>query len=191
MIKLLIPTIFEKNPSGEKIYDIYSKLLESRIIFINGEINDNLANLIISELLYLDSVNNNDIFIYINSPGGSVTSGLAIYDTINYIKSDVSTVATGLCASMAAIILAAGTKGKRLSLKNSEIMIHQVLGGTQGQASDIKIHAERILLIKKKLNKILASLCNKTESKINKDTERDYYLSASDALKYGLIDKII
>lgn len=191
MIKLLIPTIFEKNPSGEKIYDIYSKLLESRIIFINGEINDNLANLIISELLYLDSVNNNDIFIYINSPGGSVTSGLAIYDTINYIKSDVSTVATGLCASMAAIILAAGTKGKRLSLKNSEIMIHQVLGGTQGQASDIKIHAERILLIKKKLNKILASLCNKTESKINRDTERDYYLSASDALKYGLIDKII
>lgn len=191
MIKLLIPTIFEKNPSGEKIYDIYSKLLESRIIFINGEINDNLANLVISELLYLDSVNNNDIFIYINSPGGSVTSGLAIFDTINYIKSDVSTVATGLCASMAAIILAAGTKGKRLSLKNSEIMIHQVLGGTQGQASDIKIHAERILLIKKKLNKILASLCNKTESKINKDTERDYYLSASDALKYGLIDKII
>ncbi len=188
---MLIPTIFEKNPNGEKIYDIYSKLLESRIIFINGEINDNLANLVISELLYLDSVNNNDIFIYINSPGGSVTSGLAIYDTINYIKSDVSTVATGLCASMAAIILAAGTKGKRLSLKNSEIMIHQVLGGTQGQASDIKIHAERILLIKKKLNKILASLCNKTESKINRDTERDYYLSASDALKYGLIDKII
>lgn len=188
---MIIPNVVDKNPNGEKIYDIYSKLLDSRIIFINGEINDNVSNLVISELLYLDSLNQDDIFIYINSPGGSVTSGLAIYDTINYIKSDVSTVAVGLCASMAAIILAAGTKGKRLSLKNSEIMIHQVIGGTQGQASDIKIQAERILIIKKKLNKILASLCNKTENKINKDTERDYYLSASDALEYGLIDKII
>ena len=191
MINLIIPNVIDKNPSGEKIYDIYSKLLTNRIIFINGEIDDNISNLVISELLYLDSLSNEDIYIYINSPGGSVTSGLAIYDTMNYIKSDVSTVATGLCASMAAIILAAGTKGKRLSLKNSEIMIHQVLGGTKGQASDIKIQAERILIIKKKLNKILASLCNKTINKINKDTERDYYLSATDAINYGLIDKII
>ena len=187
----MIPNIVEKNYNGEKIYDIYSKLLGERIVFINGEIDDNLANLVISELLYLDSLNNNDIFIYINSPGGSVTAGLAIFDTINYIKSEVSTVATGLCASMAAIILAAGTKGKRLSLKNSEIMIHQVLGGTQGQATDIKIQAERILEMKKKLNKILASLCNKPITKINKDTERDYYMSAESAIKYGLIDKII
>lgn len=191
MIKLLIPNICEKNPHGEKIYDIYSKLLASRIIFINGEIDDILSNLVISELLYLDSISQDDIYMYINSPGGSVTSGLAIYDTMKYIKSNVSTVAIGLCASMAAIILAAGTKGKRLSLKNSEIMIHQVLGGTQGQATDIKIQAERILQIKKKLNKILASLCNKTESKITKDTERDHYMNADEALKYGLIDKII
>ena len=191
MINLIIPNIIDKNHEGDKIYDIYSKLLNSRIIFINGEINDLVSNLVISELLYLDSLNNEDIFIYINSPGGSVTSGLAIYDTMNYIKSDVSTVATGLCASMAAIILAAGTKGKRLSLKHSEIMIHQVLGGMQGQASDIKIQAERILILKKKLNKILASLTNQTENKINKDTERDYYLSSNDALKYGLIDKIL
>lgn len=191
VINLIIPNIIEKNYNGEKIYDIYSKLLDSRIIFLSGEINDNLSNLIISQLLYLDSLSNEDIFLYINSPGGSVTAGLSIYDTINYIKSDVSTVATGLCASMAAVILAAGTKGKRLSLRNSEIMIHQVLGGTQGQATDIKIQAERILEIKKKLNKILASLCNKTVNKINKDTERDYYLSASDAIEYGLIDKII
>jgi len=191
VINLIIPNIIEKNYNGEKIYDIYSKLLDNRIIFLNGEINDNISTLIISQLLYLDSLSNEDIFLYINSPGGSVTAGLSIYDTMNYIKSDVSTVATGLCASMAAIILAAGAKGKRLSLKNSEIMIHQVLGGTQGQATDIKIQAERILEIKKKLNKILASMCNKTISKITKDTERDFYLSPSDAIKYGLIDKII
>ena len=188
---MLIPSIIEKNYNGEKIYDIYSKLLKERIIFINGEINDNLSNLVISELLYLDSLNNEDIFIYINSPGGSVTAGLAIYDTMNYIKSDVSTVAVGLCASMGAILLAAGTQGKRLSLKNSEIMIHKVLGGTQGQATDIKIQAERILEIKKKLNKILASLTSKTITKINKDTERDYYMNADQAVKYGLIDKVI
>lgn len=188
---MLIPSIIEKNYNGEKIYDLYSKLLAERIIFISGEIEDHGANLVISELLYLDSLSNEDIFIYINSPGGAVTAGLAIYDTMNYIKSDISTVATGLCASMAAIILAAGTKGKRLSLKNSEIMIHQVLGGTQGQATDIKIQAERILEMKKKLNKILASLTHKPITKINKDTERDYYMSPETALKYGLIDKII
>lgn len=191
MIKLIVPNIIEKNYNGEKIYDIFSKLLDNRIIFLNGEINDNMSTLIISQLLYLDSLSNEDIFLYINSPGGSVTAGLSIYDTMNYIKSDVSTVATGICASMAAILLASGAQGKRLSLKNSEIMIHQVLGGTQGQASDIKIQAERILEIKKKLNKILASICNKTLNKITKDTERDFYLSPNDAIKYGLIDKII
>ncbi len=191
MINLIIPNIVEKNYNGEKIYDIYSKLLTNRIIFLSGEIDDNVAGLVISELLYLDSISNDDIYLYINSPGGSVTAGLSIYDTMNYIKSDVATVATGLCASMAAVILAAGAKGKRLSLANSEIMIHQVLGGTQGQATDIKIQAERILEIKKKLNKILASLCNKTENKINKDTERDYYMDAEAAIKYGLIDNII
>jgi ATP-dependent Clp protease, protease subunit len=188
---MLIPNIIEKNYNGEKIYDLYSRILTERIIFINGEINDDLANLIIAELLYLDSLNHNDIFLYINSPGGSVTSGLAIYDTMNYIKSDVSTVAIGMCASMAAIVLASGAKGKRLSLPNSEIMIHQVLGGTQGQATEIKIQAERILEIKKKLNSILASLTNKSLTKINKDTERDYYLNPKDAVSYGLIDKVI
>ncbi len=188
---MIIPNIVERNFSGEKIYDIYSKLLKDRIVFINGEITDNMSHLIIAQMLYLDSVSNEDISLYINSPGGSVTAGLSIYDCMNYIKSDISTVATGLCASMAAIILAAGTKGKRYSLKNSEIMIHQVLGGASGQASDIKIQAERILIIKKKLNKILASLCKQTINKINKDTERDYYLNPDDAIKYGLIDAVI
>jgi len=191
VIKLVIPSIVERNFNGEKIYDIYSKLLNERIIFINGEIDDHLSNLVISELLYLDSLSNEDIFIYINSPGGSVTAGLAIFDTMNYISSDISTVATGMCASMAAIILAAGTKGKRLSLKNSEIMIHEVLGGTKGQATDIKIQAERILEMRKKLNKILANLTGTQINKINKDVERDYYMSAEAALKYGIIDKII
>jgi len=191
VIKLLIPSIVEKNYNGEKIYDIYSKLLNERIIFINGEIDDNLANLVISELIYLDSISNEDIAIYINSPGGSVTAGLAIFDTINYIKSDVSTVATGLCASMAAVILAAGTKGKRLSLPNSEIMIHEVLGGARGQATDIKIQAERILALKKKLNKILASLTGNSVAKINNDTARDNYMSPEASLKYGIIDKIL
>lgn len=190
-MKLLIPSIIEKNYNGEKIYDIYSKLLKERIIFINGEINDHVSNLVISELLYLDSLSKEDIFIYINSPGGSVTAGLAIFDTMNYIDSDISTVATGMCASMAAIILAAGTKGKRLSLKNSEIMIHEVLGGTKGQATDIKIQAERILEKRKKLNKILASLTENSVLKINKDTQRDYYMSPEIALEYGIIDKII
>jgi len=191
VIKLIIPNIIEKNYHGEKIYDIYSKLLKERIIFINGEIDDRLANLVISQLIYLDSVSNEDIYLYINSPGGLVTAGLAIYDTMNYIKSDISTVATGLCASMGAIILAAGTKGKRLSLPNSEIMIHEVLGGMKGQATDIQIQAERILELKKKLNKILASLTGKTMTKIDKDTARDYYMNPADAIKYGIIDKII
>ncbi len=188
---LIIPNVVEKNYNGEKIFDIYTKVLQSRIIFINGEINDDMANLIVSELLYLDSISHDDIFLYINSPGGSVTSGFAIYDTMNYIKSDVSTVGIGLCASMGAVILAAGTKGKRLILPNTEVMIHQVLGGASGVASDIKIHAERILETKKKLNSILASLTSKSINQINKDTDRDYYMDAKNAVKYGLVDKII
>ncbi len=188
---LIVPNIIEKNYNGEKIFDIYTKLLQERIIFINGEINDDTANLVISELLYLDALNNQDIYLYINSPGGSVTSGLAIYDTMNYIKSDVSTVGIGLCASMGAILLAAGSNGKRLILPNTEVMIHQVLGGTEGKASDIKIHAERILAIKKKLNLILASKTGKSLNKINKDTLQDYYMDAKSAIKYGIVDKII
>ena len=188
---MFIPTIQETTSSGEKVYDIYSKLLDNRIIFINGEINDSLSNLIISELLYLDSINNNDIDIYINSPGGSVTSGLAIIDTMNYIKSDVRTIVTGIAASMASLILASGTKGKRLSLKNSEVMIHQPIGNTSGQASDIEIQAKRIIIKKKMLNKMLSNLTNKDLKIIEKDTERDKYLSSTEALKYGIIDEII
>ena len=188
---VLIPNIIDRNISGDKIYDIYTKLVANRIIFLSGEINSDLANLVVSELLYLDSLSHDDIFIYINSPGGEVTSGLAIYDTMNYVKSNVATVATGLCASMAAIILAAGEKGKRMALPNSEVMIHQVLGGTQGQATDIKIQAERILKMKSKLNGILSKLTGKNIKKIDNDTERDHYLDAKEALSYGIIDKIL
>ena len=188
---VLIPNIIDRNISGDKIYDIYTKLLANRIIFLSGEINSDLANLVVSELLYLDSLSHDDIFIYINSPGGEVTSGLAIYDTMNYVKSNVATVATGLCASMAAIILAAGEKGKRMALPNSEVMIHQVLGGTQGQATDIKIQAERILKMKSKLNGLLSKLTGKNIKKIDNDTERDHYLDAKEALSYGIIDKIL
>lgn len=188
---MFIPTIQESTTNGDKVFDIYSKLLESRIIFINGEINDNLSNLVISELLYLDSLNSNDIDIYINSPGGSVTSGLAIIDTMNFIKSDVRTIVTGMAASMASLILASGAKGKRSSLKNSEVMIHQPLGTTSGQATDIEIHAKRIINKKKMLNKMLSDLTGQTLKRIEKDTERDKYLSSEEALKYGLIDNII
>lgn len=188
---MLIPNIIEKNYNGERIYDIYSKLLNNRIIFLNGEIDDDVSSLIISQLLYLDSINHEDIYLYINSPGGSVTSGLAIIDTMNYIQSDVSTLAIGMCASMGAVILASGTKGKRLSLAHSQIMIHQVLGGAQGRASDIKIQAERILEMKKDINKLLASLTGKSISRINKDTEKDYYMNPEAAIKYGIIDKIV
>ena len=188
---VLIPNIIEKSISGEKIYDIYTKLLSSRIIFLNGEIDDDVSSLIISQLLYLDSINHEDIYLYINSPGGSVTSGLAIIDTMNYIQSDVSTLAIGMCASMGAVILASGTKGKRLSLAHSQIMIHQVLGGAQGRASDIKIQAERILEMKKDINKLLAYLTGKSISRINKDTEKDYYMNPEAAIKYGIIDKIV
>ncbi len=188
---MFIPTIQESTSNGEKVYDIYSKLLENRIIFINGEINDNLSNLVISELLYLNSINHNDIDMYINSPGGSVTSGLAIIDTMNYIKSDVRTTVIGMAASMASLILASGTKGKRYSLKNSEVMIHQPLGNTSGQATDIEIQAKRIINKKKMLNKMLSSLTKQPLEVIEKDTERDKYLSSKEALEYGIIDKII
>lgn len=186
-----IPFIVDTDSKKETVYDIYSKLLKERIIFIEGEINDETANLIVSELLYLDSISNDDINIYINSPGGSITAGMAIYDTMNYIKSDTVTIGIGLCASMAAFLLSSGTKGKRYSLSNTEIMIHEPLGGVNGQATEIKIVAERILKIKKKLNKILSKNTKKSLSKIEKDVERDYYMDSDEALKYGIIDKII
>ena len=185
-----IPFIVDTDSKKETVYDIYSKLLKERIIFIEGEINDETANLVVSELLYLDSISNDDINIYINSPGGSITAGMAIYDTMNYIKSDTVTIGIGLCASMAAFLLSSGTKGKRCSLSNTEIMIHEPLGGVNGQATEIKIVAERNLKIKKKLNKILSKNTKKPLSKIEKDVERDYYMDSDEALKYGIIDKI-
>lgn len=187
----IIPTIIEKSSNKEYAYDLYSRLLKDRVIFLSGEINDSVSNIIVSELLYLDSLNNDDIFLYINSPGGSVSAGMAIYDTMNYIKSDVKTIAIGLAASMGAFILANGTKGKRCSLKNSEIMIHQPLGGTSGQATDIKIAAEHILKTKDKINKILADVTGNSLKKIEKDTDRDNFMDAKEALNYGLIDQII
>ena len=183
------PYIIERNEGYERAYDIYSKLLTDRIIFLEGEITDLNANTIVSELLYLDSISNDDIYIYINSPGGSVTSGFAIYDTINYVKSNVITIGIGMCASMAAFILSSGNT--RCALKNTEIMIHQPLGGAQGQATEIQIVAERIIKLKEKLNLILLKNTKKPLSKIKKDVERDYYMSADEAINYGLIDKII
>ncbi len=187
----IIPTIIEKSSNKEYAYDLYSRLLKDRVVFLSGEINDSVSNIIVSELLYLDSLNNDDIYLYINSPGGSVSAGMAIYDTMNYIKSDVKTIAIGLAASMGAFILANGTKGKRCSLKNSEIMIHQPLGGTSGQATDIKIAAEHILKTKDKINKILADVTGNSLKKIEKDTDRDNFMDAKEALNYGLIDQII
>lgn len=187
----LIPTVIEKTNAGERAYDIYSRLLKDRIIILNGEIDDNLANSIVAQLLYLDSINNNDISLYINSPGGSITAGMAIYDTMNFIKSNVSTICIGMAASMAAFLLASGETGKRYCLPNSEVMIHQPLGGAQGQATEIKIAAERILKLKHKLNTILAKKTNKSLKLIEKDTERDNFMDANEALSYGLVDKII
>lgn len=187
----LIPTIIEKTNGTEKAYDIYSRLLKDRIILLNGEIDDNTSNSIVAQLLYLDSINHDDISLYINSPGGSVTSGMAIYDTMNFIKSNVSTICVGMAASMAAFLLSSGEKGKRYCLPNSEVMIHQPLGGAQGQATEIKIAAERILKLKDKLNKILSKNTGKDLKIVEQDTERDYFLNASEALEYGLVDKII
>ncbi len=187
----LVPTVIEKEINGERSYDIYSRLLKDRIIFLSGEINDEMANVIVSELLYLDSINHNDISLYINSPGGSITSGMAIMDTMNYIKSDVSTIGVGLSASMAAFLLSCGKKGKRYILPNAEVMIHQPLGGASGQATEIKIVAERILKLKDKLNKILANNTNQDINKIEIDTERDYYMDSKEAKEYGIVDRIL
>lgn len=187
----LIPTVIEKSNNSERCYDIYSRLLKDRIIILNGEIDDNNANSIVAQLLYLDSINHNDISIYINSPGGSITSGMAIYDTMNFIKSKVSTICIGMAASMAAFLLSSGEKGKRFCLPNSEVMIHQPLGGAQGQATEIKIAALRILKLKKKLNLILANNTSQDIEKIATDTERDYFMDSNRALEYGIIDKIL
>ena len=187
----LIPIIVDKEQNGERSYDIYSRLLKDRIIFLSGEINDETANTVVSELLYLDSINHNDISLYINSPGGSITSGMAIMDTMNYIKSDVSTICIGMAASMGAFLLSCGQKGKRYILPNAEVMIHQPLGGATGQATEIKIAAERILKLKDKLNKLLAKNTNQDLEKIQIDTERDYFMNAKESLEYGIVDKIL
>ena len=188
---MLIPMVVDQKGAGERSYDIYSRLLEDRIIFLNGEIDDNSANLIIAQLIYLEGKDpNKDIFLYINSPGGSVSAGLAIFDTMRYIKCDVTTICIGLAASMGAFLLSSGTKGKRYALPNAEVMIHQPLGGFQGQASDIQIHAKHIQRIKNKLNKILSENTGKDIKDIEKDTDRDNYMTAEEAKTYGLIDQI-
>ncbi len=187
-----IPFVVEQTSRGERSYDIYSRLLNDRIIVLSDEINDVTASLVVAQLLYLESENpDKDIQLYINSPGGSVTAGMAIYDTMEFIKCDVSTICVGLAASMGALLLAAGTKGKRYALPNSEIMIHQPLGGARGQATDIKIHADHIIKTREKLNKILSEKTGQPLSKIEKDTDRDNFMTAQEALEYGLIDKVM
>ncbi len=189
---ILVPTVIEKSHDGERAYDIYSRLLKDRIIFLGTEIDDVVANLVIAQMLFLESQDKSkDIKLYVNSPGGSVTAGLAIYDAMQYVKPDVSTICVGMAASMGAVLLAAGAKGKRFVLPNSEVMIHQVLGGVQGQATDIKIHAERILKIKDQLNEILSKHTGKNKADVERDTERDYFLEAKEAVAYGLVDKVI
>ncbi|MEA3399231.1 MAG: ATP-dependent Clp protease proteolytic subunit [Patescibacteria group bacterium] len=189
---MLIPTVIEKSQFGERAYDIYSRLLNERIIFLGGPIDDNVANVVIAQLLYLDHTDpKKDISLYINSPGGSVTAGLAIVDTMNFIKSNVSTICVGIAASMGALILSAGEKGKRFALPNSEVMIHQVMGGTEGQASDIAISAKHILRTKDTLNKMLAKNTSQKLSVVEKDSDRDYWMTAEESKKYGIIDSII
>ncbi len=188
---VLIPYVVERTASGERSYDLMSRLLEDRIVFLSGEVDDAMANVIISQLIYLEGKDpNKDISLYINSPGGSVSAGLAIYDTMNYIKCDVSTICIGMAASMGAFLLSSGARGKRFALPNAEVMIHQPLGGAQGQASDIKIAAEHILRTKAKLNRILAENCGQDVSKVERDTDRDNWLSAEEARAYGIIDKV-
>lgn len=188
----LVPMVVEQTARGERSYDIFSRLLKDRIIMLNGEVNDVSSNLIVAQLLFLESEDpDKDIYLYINSPGGSVTAGMAIYDTMQYIKCDVSTICMGLAASMGSFLLSAGAKGKRFSLPNSEIMIHQPLGGFQGQVTDIDIHAKRMLKTKDRLNKILSENTNKPLEEIKKDVERDYFMDADEAVEYGLIDKVI
>ena len=188
----LVPNVIEQTPGGERAYDIYSRLLSDRIVMLTDEVNDVTASLVVAQMLFLEAQDpDKDIYFYINSPGGSVSAGLAIYDTMNYIKCDVSTICMGMAASMGAFLLSGGTKGKRLALPNAEIMIHQPLGGAQGQASDIKIHAEHILRTRSKLNKLLAEHTGRSIEEIERDTERDNFLSADGAVAYGLIDKVI
>jgi ATP-dependent Clp protease, protease subunit len=187
-----VPIVIEQTSRGERAYDIFSRLLKDRIVFIGSPINDAVADTVIAQLLFLESENpEKDIFIYVNSPGGNVTSGLAIYDTIQYIKPDVATMCIGQAASMAAVLLAAGTKGKRYALPHARVMLHQVLGGVEGQATDIEIHAKEILRMREELNRILAKHTNQPIDRISKDTERDFFLRPNDALEYGLIDAII
>ncbi len=188
----LIPMVVEQTNRGERSYDIYSRLLKDRIIFLGGGIDDDVSNLVVAQMLFLDAEDpEKDIFLYINSPGGSVTAGMAIYDTMQYVRSDVHTICIGMAASMGAFLLASGTKGKRLALPNSEIMIHQPSGGAQGQASDIRIHAEHIIKIKAKINKILSEATGNPIEIIERDSDRDNFMTAEEALKYGLIDKVI
>lgn len=188
----LVPIVVEQTSRGERAYDIYSRLLKDRIVFVGTPIDDHVANLVIAELLFLEAEDpDKDIFLYINSPGGAITSGMAIFDTMQYIKPDVSTICVGLAASMAAFLLAAGAKGKRFALPHSEIMIHQPMGGTQGQATDIEIHARRILKIRDRLNQILADITGKPLEQIKKDTDRDFFMGAEEAKDYGLIDEVI
>ena len=187
----LVPMVVEQTNRGERSYDIYSRLLEDRIVFLTGEVNDLSADIVIAQLLYLEGKDKDkDISLYINSPGGSVTAGMSIYDTMNYIKCDVQTICVGMAASMGAFLLSSGAKGKRFSLPNSEIMIHQPMGGANGQASDIAIQAEHILKIKKRMNAILSKNCNQPLEKIEKDVDRDHYMSAEEAMAYGLIDRV-
>ena len=189
---MLVPYVVDQTGNGERSYDIYSRLLEDRIVFISGEIDDASANTVVAQLIYLEAKNpEKDICVYINSPGGSVTAGMAIFDTMNFIKPDVSTICVGMAASMGAFLLASGTKGKRFSLPNSEILIHQPLGGAQGQATEIQIAAEHIIKIREKMNRILSERTGKPVEQIKLDTERDKYMFAEEALEYGLIDKII
>jgi ATP-dependent Clp protease protease subunit len=188
---MLVPIVVDQTGQGERSYDIYSRLLEDRVVFLNGEVNSQTANLVIAQLIFLEAKDpTKDICLYINSPGGSVTDGFAIFDTMNYIKCDVSTICVGLAASMGAFLLAAGAKGKRFALPNSEIMIHQPLGGAQGQATDIQIQADHILKLKKRLTKILAENCGQPLDKVAADCERDFYMGAAEAKDYGLIDKV-
>lgn len=187
----LVPIVVEQSSRGERSYDIFSRMLEDRIVFLNGEVNDASASLVIAQLIYLEAKDpDKDISLYINSPGGSVSAGMGIYDTMNFISCDVSTICVGMAASMGAFLLSSGAKGKRFSLPNSEIMIHQPLGGFQGQATDIQIHAEQILRIKETLTSILAKNCGKTYDQVAPDVERDFFMTAKDALSYGLIDRI-
>jgi len=187
----LIPTVIEKSPLGERAYDIYSRLLKERIVFLTGPIDDTVANITIAQLLFLEAEDpKKDIYLYINSPGGSVTAGLALYDTMQHIKPDVSTICVGIAASMGAVLLSAGAKGKRFILPNAEVMIHQPLGGTEGQASDIAITAKHILKTRENLNKILAKNTGNPLAQVEKDTDRDFYMSADEAKKYGIVDEI-